>query len=310
MALTNVKNILQNKRFLKVFSFFVAVALWLFVTSSRPVVQEEHVGVKLILPEDLSLLEETTPLDVHLSLQGARIYLQGIQTEYLRPVINLARPEFAGKTEIEINLKESDFYLPFGVNLTEFRPKTFKIRLDKKMTKKVMIRPVYQNKIDDGYKLVEQKLTPNEAVIEGPKELLKNIDVVLTRPIDLSGPKGQGEFAVPLESLGDKIALTTPSVPEITFQYDIRPVSSNVEFKDVPIRFIFSSTKFHSDYYYVNVKAFAPNKGQVFSASKIQIVADIPEGQKGDVWIELKANLPPGMQLIELRPSKIFVRVK
>ncbi len=310
MALNNVKNILQNKRFLKVFSFFVAVALWLFVTSSRPVVQEEQVGMKLILPDDQSLLEETTPLVVHLRLQGARIYLQGIQTEYLRPVINLARPEFSGKTDIEINLKDSDFYLPFGVTLVDFKPKTFKIRLDKKLIKKVMIRPVYQNKISEGYKLVEQKLTPTEAIVEGPKEILKNIEVVLTHPIDLSGPKGQGEFAVPLESLGSKIAITTPSVPEVTFRYDVRPVSSNIEFKDIPIRFLSSSTKFHADYYYVNVKAFAPNKGGVFSASNIQVVADIPEGQKGDLWIELKANLPPGMQLLELRPSKIFVRVK
>ncbi|HAZ12621.1 MAG: hypothetical protein A2X86_11515 [Bdellovibrionales bacterium GWA2_49_15] len=310
MALNNVKNIFQNKRFLKIFSFFVAVALWLFVTSSRPVMREEHVGVKLILPEDQSILDISSPLEVQLQLQGARIYLQGIQMEYLRPVINLSRPEYLGKTDIEMTLRDSDFFLPFGVTLVEFKPKTFKLRLDKKGSKTVMIRPVYQNKIDDGYKLVEQKLVPSEAVIEGPKELLKNIDVLLTRPIDLHGPKGQGEFTVPLELLGDKIMIKSPTQPEVNFQYDIRPISSNVEFKNVPIRFVFSSTKFHADHSFVNVKAFASNRGEVLSASKIQIVADIPEGQKGDIWVELKSILPPGMQLLELQPSKIFVRVK
>ncbi|MEK6626534.1 MAG: hypothetical protein AABY86_16325, partial [Bdellovibrionota bacterium] len=94
------------------------------------------------------------------------------------------------------------------------------------------------------------------------------------------------------------------------FQYDIRPISSNVEYRNIPIRFVFSSTKFHADHSFVNVKAFTSNRSQVFSASKIQIVADIPEGQKGDIWIELKSILPPGMQLLELQPAKIFVRVK
>jgi len=272
--------------------------------------REEHVGVKLILPEDQSILDISSPLEVQLQLQGARIYLQGIQMEYLRPVINLSRPEYLGKTDIEMTLRDSDFFLPFGVTLVEFKPKTFKLRLDKKGSKTVMIRPVYQNKIDDGYKLVEQKLVPSEAVIEGPKELLKNIDVLLTRPIDLHGPKGQGEFTVPLELLGDKIMIKSPTQPEVNFQYDIRPISSNVEFKNVPIRFVFSSTKFHADHSFVNVKAFASNRGEVLSASKIQIVADIPEGQKGDIWVELKSILPPGMQLLELQPSKIFVRVK
>ncbi|MBI2520913.1 MAG: hypothetical protein HYV97_10865 [Bdellovibrio sp.] len=310
MALNNVKNIFQNKRFLKIFSFFVAVALWLFVTSSRPVMRDEQVGIKVILPEDQSILDVSSPLEVQLRLKGARIYLQGIQVEYLRPVINLARPEYLGKNEIELALRHSDFYLPFGVSLVEFKPKIFKIRLDKKASKTVMIRPVYQNTIESGYKLVEQKLVPNEATIEGPKELLKNVEVLLTRPIDLTGPKGQGQFSVPLELLGDKVMIKSPALPEVNFQYDIRPISSNIEFKNVPIRYLFSNTKFHADHSFVNIKAFVSNRGEGFSASKIQIIADIPEGQKGDMWVELKSVLPPGMQLLELQPSKIFVRVK
>jgi|GEM_PF-5002348 len=306
----NFKDILQNKKFLKAFSVVAGLSLWLFVTSSRPIVVEERIPLKVIVPDGKTILEESNPLEIIVKFKGPRLYLQGLRPEFLGPIINLSRGAYKDRDLLEVQVKESDFHLPNGVVIEDFRPKSIRLKLDKKVVRKVQIIPVYQNKIEEGLKLMEGKITPNTGLIEGPQEILKNIDVILTRPIDLSGLNGQGEFPVPLEAPEDRVVVKNPKLMEATFQYDIRSLSSNMQFEKVKIRFLSSSGDFTSDNYFVRVQVQSTDGEGSLNDQDVQVVADIPEGKKGEFWVDLKTILPPGVQLTQLLPKKIKVRVK
>lgn len=302
-----MKGIKKLQKFsLRLFAILSGFLLWLYVLSSAETKIEKNVKIHFILPAGHSVLTQSTKVLTY-SLEGPRALVRNILNSDKNVKINIKNLYKEGKLKYEVPVSNIGMNFPFGVNIKSVEPKTLKVQLDKTLEKKIPVTLQTVGKIPSDHKLIQQTLFPKEITIKGPRSIVKKFNEVKTLPLNLDNITQSDTRRLSLYKLDDQIEY---SQQDVDYQFEIQPTRANLLIKNVPISFFTTRTFKRPNRRFVNLMVLAEN-GELLekSKAKIKVVAEVPDDAIGETEIELKAQMPEGLHLLEIIPNKLNIQV-
>ena len=193
----------------KLLSLFLAIALWFAVAREPELATSISVPIEFKnLPEDLDI-SSGVPDRVHIEIRGPSGRLTRDYVADLAAVLDLTGVRPGERT---FTIQSRNLNLPVGVEFYRAVPSQITLRLDRVVAREVRVAPRYSKSAPEGYRLKSFQVNPARVTIRGPEDHLKQIEQVMTDPIDLGGVVGQAEFHVHL-NLGDpQVRLESPTL--------------------------------------------------------------------------------------------------
>src|SRR5690606_13626934 len=98
---------------------------------------------------------------------------------------------------------------------------------------------------------------------------------------------------------------------EVEMHYKVKPKKANLTLKNIPVRFLSTSTRINSKVKEVALDVLVPEQSEgLLTKDKVQVIADVPEGKRGQVQVDLRAVLPEGVHLLQIHPASINITVR
>ncbi len=296
-----------NKNLLKFFSVIFAVGLWFYVLNSEPVVEEHTIGIEYILPKGMSF--NKAPLkEMKVTFKGPKAFIRTMsqRDDKIRIDLNFEKKLKGQNYRIELN--ESYLPLPLGVEVEKFEVRKLKVVLGESTTKTIPIHLNLVGQINENRRIVYTRVRPTNIEVRGSKKVLSSLSRIQTRPVDLGKIDGQGQEELNFLDLDQTIDIVIKD--PVIFEYRVVPKEVNSTINEVPIRFLSSSTVRSASHRKVSLLVFLDDENMKITHKDVQVIADIPNGAKGKVKIELSAKLKEGVHLMKINPSEIWVNLK
>ncbi len=168
---------------IKLVSLILATSLWFLVAGEEKVDMTVQIPVEIInLPQDLEVANWVrTDLDV--TVTGPQALIRTLNRDVIR-TIDLAKAT-AGPVVVENNI--DSIPMPWGVRVLRIKPAELIFNLDKLVNKKLPIQAITTGQIPKGYTLSSVMLEPAHIMINGSEAILKNIEGLHTKPINING---------------------------------------------------------------------------------------------------------------------------
>lgn len=301
------KNTKFRRPLLKLFSITFSFFLWLYVLSSAQVQVDKTIKLNYVLPQRYAITN-IVPNEVTYTLKGPRAFVRSILDREEIITINVKQKFIPGQKDYNFSIKSLKTNFPFAVDVLKVTPDKVLIELEPKSTKIVPINLTTVGNIPDDHKMIESYIYPREVNISGPASLVKNISSFETFPVELNGLTGIGQKKLGIVQNDTRLYLP---FTQVDYHYNLRPTRANLIIKDVPVRFFSTNIVVSANRREVNLMVLA-DKGDeaIYNKNNIKVIAEIPDDAKGNTEVELKAQLPKGVHLLEIQPSTVEVYVK
>lgn len=299
----------------RLLALLVSFIIWFYVLNSRPTEIEKKLSVIYIAPKNF-VLANNVDHEVTVIFKGPRAFLQDGASIPDKIYVNLNSPAYNGRKQFNLRFKKNDIPLPVGVVTTRIVPGEVKIVLVRKAIKQVPVVAQLVGDLPANFSLVSHQIRPKSVYIEGPQEEIREVSKVMTTPIDLGPLNSSGNLRVGLLQPSRTVKIkenkdSLIAMDDVQLDYDIRPTKANFVLKNVDIRFLTSLSRFKPSATKVAVSVLALGGAEkTLKKSQVQVVADIPNGKKGEtVKVELRASLPDGVHLLQIHPRHIKVKI-
>jgi YbbR domain-containing protein len=180
-----LKNLFLKNWGLKLFSFLLALILWLTLITPEKVFSEKTLTIPLELhniPSEMELMER--PLaTIDVKIRASKSLINDITSANVHAVLNL---EKASLDQEDYPLNKSMISIPSGAEVREIYPSQVSLKLER--TKEILL-DVEANiigKLKKGLKLENVGTFPPQVLIKGPESKFKDRYKVRTSPIDIS----------------------------------------------------------------------------------------------------------------------------
>lgn len=177
------KSFLTKNIWLKLASFVLAFALWVFVIlSGRSGSVIDTPVMYTNLPEGLELVEY--PKSVNVTIEGQERLLKSLRLNEISAVIDLrnAKP---GRNFYSI--PHENIKLPKTFEVTNIDPQTISLTIENQMKKTVQVQPVIVGMPERGFVIYQIQVDPETLVLEGPQSIISKINTLKTESIDITG---------------------------------------------------------------------------------------------------------------------------
>ena len=297
----------DSRVILKLISIVMAVTLWFYVLNSEPMIVEKRVPFVFINPTDLAINVDV-PKTVKVKVKGSRAFVQDLDFSQDKLVVDLRQYPYNQET-FAVTFDQSMLRLPFGVEALDIQPQQIVLSMEREIRKLVPVRLRTVGELGKDLKLVEKKYMPKEFMIRGPYGVLKKTTILNTAPVDLSTLVGSEGIRLPLEGVDPRILVEERR--DVEFRYTIKPNKANLTLQNIPIRFLTQSLKFSSDFQVASVDILVPeDQKETLRSGDIKIIAEIPDNAKGNERIILRAEVPEGVNLLQIHPEFINVSLQ
>jgi YbbR domain-containing protein len=294
----------KSRHMLKVISLVCAVTMWFYVLNSEPLEVEKRVPLAMITPSGLAINVEI-PTTVKVKLKGSRAFVQDLDLSQEKLIVDLRDYPYTQET-FAVTFEKNMVRLPFGVEVQDIEPKQVVLSLEREIKKLVPIRLRTVGEVGKDLKLIDKSFQPKEFMIRGPYGVLKKTVLLNTLPVDLSTLEGKGELRLPLENVDRRSVIEEKR--DVAFSYTIKPNKANLTLKNVNISFLTKHTRFQSSDQRVALDVLvSSDRKDAMRSSEVKVIAEIPDNAKGKVRIKLRAELPDGVNLLQIHPEFINV---
>ncbi len=294
-----------RKHSLKFISVIFSLTLWLYVVNSESIKVEKTVYIDYIMPDDL-VWEKKPVQEITLLLHGPRAFLRSILDREDRITIDLLRRSRKGSLKYDITLQKTEFQLPLGIEIENILPKKLSVRLEKKASKIIPVKPIFSGQLPASLNLEHWSIQPREIEIYGPRSLVVPMKEAHTRTIELDTLMIGEELMVELNLPDERVSVITGK--EVMFKPVLRTNKPNLVLSKVPVRINGAPGKVIPGT--VSLKAFLPEallKNTPQIEKQIEVWVEVPIGTKGKVEADIKYLLPTGSYLIDLKPRRVLV---
>jgi YbbR domain-containing protein len=301
------KSVKKRKLYLKLFSLTFGIFIWLYVISSAQVELDKIVPITYKVKSNKAI-RTNVPTEVIFRVKGPRLFVRKLLERKDR--INLDTREMnAGRnSQYSINIDKHKIKLPLGIELLDYSPRNIKFKTEKKISKTVPISLNLESRLREKFNLSTLNYSPRKVQITGAKSVIRSLSKVETVLIEDIDTKNINPVEYQLEKSGSNVIMDKSS---ILLNYTA-PVNKT-EFTISKIPIIFQSTRLikSRSATFVNIKISGDQKlKNNISKESIQVFANVPNSGKSNVVIDLILELPLGMELIELYPKKVSIKLE
>jgi YbbR domain-containing protein len=197
MIIKLLRNLFLRNWGLKLFSFIMALLLWLTLIPEEKMYTEKTVTVPLELyniPPNMELVEKIQP-SLNVTIRASNRLIPQISAANVHAVLDLSKASIDQK---QYPLNRNMVSIPAGAEIKEIYPMQVNIELERA---KEIVMPIEVNIIGDlqeGLLLKLVEVIPAEVLIRGPESKVPDSAKVLTTPVDISSLTQSTELEVEL----------------------------------------------------------------------------------------------------------------
>ncbi len=174
----------------KLLSLAIAAALWIAVAREPELATSLSVPVEFKnMPEDLDF-NSAVPDHVQLEVRGQSGRLSHDNLGDVAVVLDLADAHPGERT---YTVRETSLNLPSAVSFYRAIPSQLTLRFEHVISRDIPVKLLYE-RVPEGYRVQSADIYPAKVRIRGPEQRVRNMDVVVTDPIDLTGVVGGKEI--------------------------------------------------------------------------------------------------------------------
>lgn len=219
-GIKKLKQRLLNNLWMKIGSFIFALFIW-FTIQGQGQTDKTFMNISFELrniPRNLEVVERSTDF-VQVTARGPQNLIDSIRHETISVPIEL--PNDVGPGEYTLELKTSKVQRPYAnqIRILQISPPEIAVKLERKVTKSVKIRPYITGSPARGYELGKQEVIPFAAEILGPASIVETVEHIFTEPIDINGVnKTLLNLRVELQSPEELLKIVTPLKATVTIE--------------------------------------------------------------------------------------------
>lgn len=197
---------------LKLVSLVMAVFLWYSITKTeRDAERIIEVPISLRrVPETLTVVNQAVK-PVTVTLRGPRTILDNVDERRERVQIGLANL-MLGDNRIELTENMLNPDLPRSLKVVRFDPQSVTIQADRRLMRRVPVKPDLAGSPALGYTVAESTVTPEMVEVTGPARLLEELKQVRTESVDLRGVSQSVERSMLLERIDPSVTFVPDAV--------------------------------------------------------------------------------------------------
>lgn len=305
MKIINTNNLLY-----KIFSVILAVLLWLFVSHQENPTTEQIFTVPVEV-RDLSpdLVVAERPSFVKVRIQGQRQDLDMVSARDIHAFLEMDNME-VGMHTMEINVS-----VPGKTRLVSVIPSSVNIKVETMARTQVPVAVSFaDNSPAKGFMALKPVLTPNEVLVSGPQDQLKDIKQVY---VEVNLGESQENYH---QSLPVKVADNSDGLNLDLISFDPRevevliPVVRELPSKSVPVKVPIIGEPAQG--YKVERVVVEPNLVTIFGEfarlDQVNSLTTTPvdiSGTTKDINKKVNLNLPQGITFLEEESVTAVVRI-
>lgn len=204
----------QTLWMLRVLALVLAVAAWVFITSSRTVETETaettiEPSVQYNNPASGDLIVLNPVLRVQVRLRGPINLISALNPAQVSVVVDLRNIE-QGRTEIP--LAPGNVRRPQGLEVLSIEPNLLELDIDRVLTEFRNIVVRLEGEPAAGAVAGQPTASPARVLLQGPESILSGIDTVTTRPVLLDGHALDFEEQTVVVSPSPLVQITSSSI--------------------------------------------------------------------------------------------------
>lgn len=192
---------------------------------------EFEVPIQIEVAEGMSILRQDAR-SAYITCRGSREDLRRLDQSQVKLLIRPQTTGIAGKEIVPIGLRNVQG-VPRSISVVKVRPNLINLTFDREIEKRVSVaRPELVGKPAIGR--AELDYTPKIVTVRGPEQLLSDLKIMQTPPIDIANAKVS--FAIQLPILTDEQVGVWEVIPEqINAEINIVTEAVNREWNDIPV---------------------------------------------------------------------------
>jgi YbbR domain-containing protein len=202
---------------LKLLSLGIAVLLWVAVT------REPRGEVVLAVPvefqnapQNLDFTPSRVP-EAEVRVQGPERVLRALAKGDVHASISLAN---AAPGEHTYDLTAQQVHVPREMSVLQVTPAQMRITFARQITKEVPVRPRVIGTFATGVQIANVTPDPAQVAVVGPENRVKQLESVLTDPVDATGVLGTATFTTNVYVPDPQVRLAHPEPIHVTVTTD------------------------------------------------------------------------------------------
>ena len=293
----------------------LAAALLLFLFNRFDSLQVKTLTVPLRVVTDTSLLPaQDFSRRVKVTVRGAEDVVSAISENDLEAHVDFSGHQGEGIYQAPIQVTrrgETSDSPPIELSVD---PLTLTSHLERRVVKTVTVRPDFQGEPARNFVLSGFQVVPANITIEGPRSAVEHLEAVTTEPIELRGKTDSFTLKARLES-GPLIDFPYGSSVEIQGLMSSSLASLVLDGVAPTVLNLHSGLRLENPLPTVRVRlrgtqaALSALPKDAHGSPTVSIIADLAGFSiSGEVpSVELKADLPDGIELVDLSPAVVPV---
>lgn len=301
---------LHNKILSILASLFLSFFLWLALAGQDTSMTELSVPLELAnFPSDLAIRNEV-PAAISFQVLANTAQLRFLADRKLHIWINAASAR-EGYNAFSVDADSLD--LPRGVQVRKITPPVIELETVKTTNKVVSLKPDTTGMVHKDYRVRTLILEPDEVSIQGPQELLAELESLPTTPIQLNDLQKDTTLTVtPLLSDLPPGIIVVPREIKAAITLEERKLEEI--FPDLPIEAVgrngrLSNLKLVPDKAEISV-SWPLSRAKAITASDIRIQVTVDEDELkliGSLVLPLVAVAPNGVAVTAIKPGSVTV---
>lgn len=212
----------------------LAMAIFLFAFHSINLLKTRTIASDLQIEGATGLIiTNIIPERVSVRLRGVEKDIADISGGDIITYIDLSRYSVKGSHNVPIQVIKSGAALDVDPLEISVEPSDIQIRLDNKAAKRVKITPVVFGRPAEGFDLVSEAVSPDEALLEGPAMLIDKVSVITTESLDITNRYTDFSVMLPLVRPSPLFSIVGSS--QVEYSAKIAPALVSKVFAGIPI---------------------------------------------------------------------------
>jgi hypothetical protein len=221
---------MRGRIFSLVVSLALAFCLWLSLTGLDTSLVDLTVGLRLYsLPEHLAIQGET-PQTLTLRVRANAAQVRFLSDRKLSLPLDLSQAR-AGSNSLPVQLDLLN--LPRGVEVTDVNPGVIEFEARELSRKEVPVKPNVVGQPAAPFHLENLVVEPAAVTIQGPSEILAQVDHLETTPLDVDGLTQDAVLSVSV--IPPEGAVTIVDAKEIQAAVSVSEISTQAVFSGIPV---------------------------------------------------------------------------
>jgi len=298
--------LVSSNWYYRLLALFLAVVSWYLVTGRERVETWVKVKIETAGLADGLVLRGNPRDSLDVLVRGPKGLIRKIEPGALVYTLD-ARKLAVGSNTIVVDPDSIPIAKLFEV--AEVRPSKLELEVERRMSKAVPVRVVFQDTVSRDYKL-SATLEPAQVTVAGPESVVRNIKEVSVQPLTLPDEvSGKIDPQVNLV-LPEQVEATPRMVrAHVQFEMHMREVAV-----DVPVRLVYQGK---------GTATVTPDSVLIRMKAPVQLLREGAWRGLVDAFVELdkaaqpgrqdttyRVTLPQGCELVAARPDKVTVQVK